>query len=141
MINLKICNINFDNETAVIKGKGSKERIVPISSIAIQLIQKINQLKNSNSYIICNETNKTQLTRQRISQILSDIEIMSGISPITPHMLRHSFATHLLNNGANLFIIQKLLGHENISTTEIYTHILTSDLKNILKTSHPLEKI
>ena len=141
LIHLRLRDINFENETAIIKGKGSKERIVPVSTFALQLIKKIQPSSDPNNYVIYSGKNKTQLTRQRITQILSEIEILSCISPITPHMLRHSFATHLLNNGANLFVIQKLLGHESISTTEIYTHVLTSDLKNILVSSHPLEKI
>lgn len=141
LIHLRLRDINFENETAIIKGKGSKERIVPVSTFALQLIKKTQPSQDPNNYVIYSGKNKTQLTRQRITQILSEIEILSCISPITPHMLRHSFATHLLNNGANLFVIQKLLGHESISTTEIYTHVLTSDLKNILVSSHPLEKI
>jgi len=136
LINLKFSHINFTNKTAIIYGKGAKERIVPISDSAIQIIKESGYEKNH--FLIRAENSTTNISRQRVSQILSEIEVLSGISPITPHMLRHSFATHLLNNGANLFVIQKLLGHENISTTEIYTHVLTSDLKEILRKTHPL---
>lgn len=138
LTNLKFSHINFTNKTATIYGKGSKERLVPIADSALTIIKNLDYKKNQ--FLIRGENSTSNITRQRIAQILSQIEILSGISPITPHMLRHSFATHLLNNGANLFVIQKLLGHENISTTEIYTHVLSSDLKEILQKKHPLGK-
>jgi site-specific recombinase XerD len=84
----------------------------------------------------------THITRQRLHQMLKELAIKIGIDPsrVHPHVIRHSFASHLLNSGVDLRILQELLGHTNISTTEIYTHILDSKLKNLVFSHHPLSK-
>lgn len=130
LINLEINNIDFTEELLKIYGKGKKERIVPINEIALKYLSMwINDyrpsiLKNkTNNYVFIN-TFGNILTRQGFFKILKARVVESNIKKdVSPHTLRHSFATHLLNNGADIRIIQELLGHENLVTTEIYAHL------------------
>jgi integrase/recombinase XerD len=134
-----------------ILGKGNKERIVPISEDTKILIDQYVEIKNSkfpklketaNSYLFISQNLNKNLTRQRVGQILKQLALKAGISPekVSPHKLRHSFATFLLRNGMNLKYIQDLLGHKDISTTEIYTHLNVSNLEETIKNFHPLNK-
>lgn len=136
LLDLKLSNYYKDESCIKVMGKGSKERIVPLADITIKYLDLyINEYRNFilkskiSEYIFVNY-NGNRMTRQGFFKILKQICKSSGINKeISPHILRHSFATHLLNNGADLRIIQELLGHENISTTEIYSHVSSEKIK------------
>lgn len=143
MLDLKINNYYQDDECIKVMGKGKKERIIPIGDITIKYLNMyINEYRNyilktkQSDYLFVNY-NGSRLSRQGFFKILKKICRENNIEKdISPHILRHSFATHLLNNGANLRVIQELLGHENISTTEIYSHISKEKVKEDYK-KHP----
>ncbi len=133
----------------IIKGKGAKERLVLLNEVAIKSI--IEYLVVRPKFIVNNQESTwlfpgdkfdNPITRQRIGQLLKDLARKCNMDEkkVSPHVIRHSFATHLLNNGADVVFIQKMLGHSNISTTQIYTHVANERLKNILLKSHPLSK-
>jgi len=130
LLDLKLYNYYEEDACIKVMGKGSKERIIPIGDITIKYLNLyINEYRNfilktkQSDYLFVNY-NGNRMTRQGFFKILKKICDESNINKeISPHILRHSFATHLLNNGADLRVIQELLGHENISTTEIYSHI------------------
>ena len=135
LLNLTLSNYNPEDGSIKVMGKGSKERYVPISDVAIKYLNLyLNKyrkyiIKNSSDYIFVNYNGK-KMSRQGFFKILKALCQKSGINKeISPHILRHSFATHLLNNGADLRIIQELLGHASISTTEIYSHISNKKIK------------
>lgn len=130
LLNLKLYNYYEEDSSVKVMGKGSKERIIPIGDVTIKYLNLyINEyrkyiLKTRQSDYLFINYNGNKMSRQGFSKILKEISSKNNIKKdISPHILRHSFATHLLNNGANLRVIQELLGHENISTTEIYSHI------------------
>ncbi|MFN7710357.1 MAG: site-specific tyrosine recombinase XerD [Holosporales bacterium] len=130
-----------------ILGKGNKERMVPLNETAVGAIQRYLKFRG---VFIANEASERwlfpsygrsgHLTRQRVGQLLKQLALAAGLNPqrVSPHVLRHAFATHLLEGGANLLSVQKLLGHADISTTEIYTHVMTKRLKDVVETYHPL---
>ncbi|WP_339046060.1 tyrosine recombinase [Candidatus Mesenet endosymbiont of Agriotes lineatus] len=133
----------------IIKGKGEKERLVLLNEAAINSINEYLTIRAK--FITNNQESKwlfpgdkfdNPITRQRVGQLLKDLARKCGIDEkkVSPHVIRHSFATHLLNNGADIIFIQKMLGHSSISTTQIYTHVANEKLKNILLKSHPLAK-
>lgn len=147
----------------IIKGKGSKERFVPINNRAKEMLIKylnlrerllqnkhsewlwttlVNFSKTKKDTKIKYKTKDNHITRQIFALNLKELAINCGIdiNKISPHIIRHSFATHLLNRGADLRILQELLGHSDISTTQIYTHIVDDKLKNIVNSLHPLAK-
>ncbi len=141
LLNLTISNYNKEDASVKVMGKGSKERIIPLSDITMKYLDMYLDnyrkflLKNEPSLYIFINYNGKKMSRQGFFKILNELCQKSGINrQISPHVLRHSFATHLLNNGADLRVIQELLGHENISTTEIYSHIsnekISEDYKN-----------
>lgn len=143
LVNLKLSDIDLDNGYVRCFGKGKKERIVPIGEIALDYLKKyISEYRNSmlKGYYTDNiflNNHGQNMTRQGFFLIIKKIAEDKHIDKnITPHMLRHSFATHLLNNGADLRTIQEMLGHSNISTTQIYTNV-TND---ILKENYELYK-
>lgn len=146
LMELKLNNIDFTDELIRVMGKGSKERIIPLGEEAIKYLSLyINQYRNlilktktSNYLFINNFGNK--MTRQGFFKILKKECQDKGIEKnISPHTLRHSFATHMLNNGADLRVIQELLGHADISTTQIYTHISKEKIKQDYE-YHPRSK-
>ncbi len=131
----------------VIKGKGGRERLVPLSDPAKASIQKWRGLLVARFPAIANspwlfpsESESGHLTRQAFARDLKEIAAAAGLSPsrISPHVLRHAFASHLLQNGADLRIVQELLGHADVSTTQIYTHILDERMKSMVRDLHPL---
>ena len=144
LVNLKISNIYFEEEFVRVIGKGSKERLVPISSKAIKEIRywfmdrDILKIKNGEEDYVFLNRRGSHLTRTMILIMLKRLAADAGIQKtISPHTLRHSFATALLEGGADLRVIQVLLGHESIGTTEIYTHIDTSTLRQEILAHHP----
>src|SRR5574344_2166786 len=145
LVNLKLINIDFEMNLVRTIGKGNKERIIPINDISSDIIKTYidhyrNQFikKGSSDYIFLSNKGSTKMTRQNFFMILKKIAISQNIeTEFSPHTLRHSFATHLLQNGADLRINQELLGHSNISTTQIYTHVSNEKLKQDYKDFHP----
>ena len=144
LVNLKISDIYRQEGFMRITGKGNKQRLVPISPVADEWLsywfQDRNQLdiKPEFSDIVFLNRYGRQLTRAMIFTIIKTLARQANIhKTISPHTLRHSFATHLLQNGADLRVIQQLLGHEDITTTEIYTHIEIQDLREAILKFHP----
>ena len=145
LVNIKIKDIDFSNKTILIFGKGSKERLVSFGEPALDSInQYINdgrkQYEIESEYLIVGK-NEEQLTTRRIEQIIGELINKTSIKMnITPHMFRHTFATHLLDNGSDLIAVQELLGHESLSSTEIYTHISNEHLREVYLKCHPRNK-
>ena len=136
LTNLELSNIDLDECLVRVMGKGSKERIVPLGDYAIDALKEYIYFyrpmlnKNNSSYVFLNNRGGI-LSRQFIFKVIKEECIKKGIRKnVSPHTLRHTFATHLLKNGADLRIIQELLGHENLSTTQIYTHLTNDKLKH-----------
>lgn len=144
VISLEINNIFFQDGFLRIFGKGSKERIVPIGKSALKFIEKyydeerkIIKNKDSHNFVFLNFRGK-KMTRMSVWNIVKKYSAIAGVKKeIHPHTLRHTFATHLLEGGADIRIIQEMLGHSDISTTQIYTHIDKEYLIEIHKTFHP----
>ena len=131
------------------KGKANKERMVPISKVAILAIKKyLAELKKTNiafyesDFLFPSRSKNGYLNRERFFLIIKKIAVLAGLNPryVSPHKIRHAFASHLLSNGADLRVIQTLLGHKNLSTTEIYTHILDEKMIKSVQENHPFAK-
>ena len=144
LVNLKLSNIYFKENILKVTGKGDKERFVPLGKIASTEIKTYISLRDKlkidlkfSDILFLNKYGR-RLTRSMIFKIISDASKSIKLEKkISPHTLRHSFATHLLKNGADLRTIQLILGHESITTTEIYTHLDTFHLEEVLKKYHP----
>ncbi len=145
LINLKISDLFFKEGFIRVIGKGNKQRFVPINKNTIKFINfykdqirsKINNQKGFEDTLFLNRRGK-QITRNMIFMIIKDLVTKAGIHKnVSPHTFRHSFATHLLENGADLRAIQQMLGHESITTTEIYMHVDKSFLKDVVEKYHP----
>lgn len=143
---LLLVNVDFSNSYLKVLGKGNKERIVPFYEEAGEILQLyISKVRSKIDVNNCESVflNKhgNPLSKRYIEKIVEKVGVMAGINrKVHPHMLRHSFATHLLDNGADLRVVQELLGHENLSTTQIYTHITIDKLKDVIDKSHPRSK-
>lgn len=149
ILTLPISSITHAYETRTLRllGKGSKERIVPLSPPAITRLKEYMSIRDqfmknkiSSPWLFPSSSHQGYLTRQRFDQILKELAPQAGLerSHLSAHTLRHAFATHLLQHGLDLLSVQKLLGHADISTTAIYTHILPDRLKKTVETFHPL---
>ena len=140
LITLKLDGVNLDGGFVRCMGKGSKERIVPLGASAAQAVSAYlmaRRIRKPTNYLFLNNRGD-KLSRMGFWKILKAYGLKAGIKKkLTPHVLRHSFATHLLERGADLRAVQTMLGHSNISTTEIYTHVMRERLKEIYKTYHP----
>ncbi|MGB9677609.1 MAG: tyrosine recombinase XerC [Candidatus Ratteibacteria bacterium] len=142
LANLRIDDINFTDEVIKVKGKGKKERIVPVGKPALNcLIEYIEKRPNkTEKFLFLNKYGK-KLTERSIERIVKKYTLISGINKrVTPHTIRHTFATHLLDKGADLRTVQELLGHERITTTQIYTHLTVEKLKELYEKFHPRGK-
>lgn len=144
LINLNVNDIDLSNASVRIFGKGSKERIIPLNDYAIDalnnyiLTHRRSLFKHGESNYLFLNNHGNKMTRQGFFKILEKIAKEKGIkSELSPHTLRHSFATHLLKHGADLRSIQELLGHSDISTTQIYTHITSERLQKNYEEFHP----
>lgn len=129
----------------LIHGKGAKERMVPMHAGAVAALQKWLAIRNDDKskYVFPSNGKTGHITRDGFFKILKKCAVLSGIEParVSPHVLRHSFASHLLAGGANLRAIQTMLGHEDISTTQIYTHVMPQHLIETVQEHHPLSHI
>ena len=151
LVTMTLASLYQDKNFIIISGKGNKERLIPISKDTQDTINNYLKIRkfffNKNKevkWLFPSKQSKVgHITRQRFSQLLSLLSDKAGlkIKKISPHKLRHAFASHLLANGADLRSLQQMLGHEDISTTQIYTHILDKRLKQIIKDKHPLSKV
>ena len=148
-----------DPQMLIVKGKGNKERLVPLSDPARDALRDYIDVRDAfipsdksegqadrpgqSSYLFPSRGKTGHLTRQMFLKMIKDLAVDAGVAPsrVSPHVLRHSFASHLLANGADLRSLQKMLGHSDISTTQIYTHVLESRLRGLVQEHHPLAHI
>lgn len=144
LVDLKISHISFDDGYMIIEGKGEKQRLVPLSPVAMRLIRDYMPWRNTlpikkgSEDILFLNRRGAPLTRVMVFYIIRDLAMIAGIEKkVSPHTLRHSFATHLLEGGANLRAIQEMLGHESIATTEVYLHLDRTRLLTELTEHHP----
>lgn len=148
LVGLPASAVRGDPRMILVKGKGGKERMVPLSPGARQAVQAwlsvrdADKAAQSSPFLFASRGKEGHLTRVWFFQQIKKIAVHGGVSPdkVTPHTLRHAFATHLLAGGADLRSIQTLLGHADVATTEIYTHILDERLKELVLEHHPLAK-
>ncbi|MDX1916623.1 MAG: site-specific tyrosine recombinase XerD [Rickettsiaceae bacterium] len=147
MLSLDDGGMKIQNDLLIIEGKGRKERGVIISASTKDSIEKYLKIRraylNSNKgalYLFPSNSSSGYMTRQNFALLLKKLALNAGLDPakISPHKLRHSFATRLLESGADLRVIQELLGHSDISTTQIYTHVATQKLRDFLEERHPM---
>ena len=141
LVNIKLKDINFKDKKILILGKGNKERYVLYGEVLKNLLDeylvKREKLSNNSDYLILNK-NGTQITVRGIRSIISSILKQGELDfHVSPHTLRHTFATHMLENGADLKSVQELLGHENLSTTQVYTHVTNERLRSVYLKTHP----
>lgn len=154
LVGLPVAAVRGDPRMILVKGKGGKERMVPLSSPARAAVTAWLDHRDAQEeagrkagrapsrHLFPGEGREGHLTRQYFHSLVKDVAVLAGISPsrVTPHVLRHAFATHLLANGADLRVIQTLLGHADVATTEIYTHVVDDHLKDLVLTRHPLAR-
>ena len=155
LVSLPVAAARGNPEMLLVRGKGGKERMVPLSppsKVALAAWLEVRdtaeekarrERKTPRSKFLFPSTGKLgHLTRQQFHRLIKDLAVAGGVSPakVTPHTLRHAFATHLLANGADLRSIQTLLGHADVSTTEIYTHVLEERLRSLVLDHHPLAR-
>ena len=142
VINSKDSQVNFSNHSLKILGKGNKERIVPISPEVGSAIKKYQIERNSfinerDDFLFVNERGKRLSPRSVYSSVKKYLSLVTTIDKRSPHVLRHTFATHLTNNGADLNAVKELLGHSSLAATQVYTHNSIEKLKNVYKKAHP----
>jgi integrase/recombinase XerC len=145
LVELEMCDLDLQEGILRVRGKGRKDRLTPIGSQAIKAVQRYFELRNADLKLQNPNTPRVFLNKhgeplstRSVRRKLDKYLIEAGLDPgISPHTLRHSFATHLLNNGADLRSVQELLGHQSLSTTQIYTHLTTSRVKQVYDDAHP----
>jgi integrase/recombinase XerD len=153
LVGLPMSALGEDNQFIMVAGKGGRERMVPMSDAAQDALKIYQDCRetfispddtgNQAQWLFPSKTSQNgHLTRQRFAQLLKDLAQKAKIESgrVSPHILRHAFATHLLSNGADLRSVQKMLGHADIATTQIYTHIVGDKAKETVEDKHPLSK-
>jgi integrase/recombinase XerD len=148
ILGLRVEAAKSKEQFLLIKGKGGRERLVPLNDAARDALKSFLLLRahagdgSDEGYLFSSYGGAGHLTRQRLGQELKALAAAAGLSPskVSPHVLRHAFASHLLAGGADLRAVQQMLGHADISTTQIYTHVLSERLRKIVETHHPLGK-
>jgi integrase/recombinase XerD len=149
LVGLPLNAVTGDRQVLLVKGKGNRERMVPMNGEAraaldTYLTVRITFLQESteSKWLFPSRGKEGHVTRRRFAQMLDDLALAANLDPrrVSPHVLRHAFASHLLANGADLRLVQQMLGHADISTTQIYTHILDAQLKSLVSNMHPLAK-
>lgn len=148
LVGLPLTAVRGEERFLAVSGKGGRERLVPLSGTAREAIDAYLPLRtirlgdHVSPWLFPSRGRQGHLTRHRFAQLLKDLAVAAGLDPtcVSPHTLRHAFASHLLANGADLRAVQQMLGHADISTTQIYTHVLDERLKELVQTHHPLAK-
>ena len=149
LVGLPVAAIARDRRFLTIRGKGGRERIVPLGEAAADALADYTAVRETylkggkpSPWMFPSRAGAGHLTRHRFAQVLKELADAAGIDPgkVSPHVLRHAFASHLLNNGADLRSVQKMLGHADISTTQIYTHVLEDRLRTLVEDHHPLSR-
>ena len=158
LVGLPLAAVARDTGVLIVRGKGGKERMVPLTEASIRALDayraerhvflprdaasKSEKPARESKWLFPSRAGSGHLTRHRFAQLLKELAIDCNIDPekISPHVLRHAFATHLLDHGADLRSVQQMLGHADISTTQIYTHVVSDRLKTLVETHHPLAR-
>jgi integrase/recombinase XerD len=150
VVGLPLAAAKRDQPFLVVRGKGAKERLVPLNDAAKRALAVYLEVRSqflprsikASPWLFPSSGDSGHLTRQRLGQLLKDAAVKAGIEParVSPHVLRHAFATHLLDRGADLRALQKMLGHADIATTQIYTHVATGRLAALVSEAHPLAR-
>jgi len=147
LVGLPLSAVTRDVRYLVVRGKGDKERVVPLSDPALDALHAYRQVRDQflvkgqpSPWLFPSRGKTGHLTDRRLAQLLKALAIDANLPPakVSPHVLRHAFASHLLANGADLRSVQQMLGHADISTTQIYTHVLEARLKSLVEEHHPL---
>ena len=152
LVGLPLSAISRDGRILIVRGKGGKERMLPLSEPASDAIDAYNDVRDSfipkgqhgagEGWLFPSRAKQGYLTRARFGQLMNELAVDAGLDPrrVSPHVLRHSFASHLLAHGADLRSLQQMLGHSDIVTTQIYTHVLEERLRQLLDEAHPLAR-
>jgi integrase/recombinase XerD len=153
LVSLPLATVRSRNGFVLVKGKGSKERFVPLNAGARTAIQTYLDVRSefipdgagrarADRFLFCSRSGQGHLTRRRCHQMLKELALRAGIDPekLSPHVLRHAFATHLVEGGADLRSVQTLLGHADVATTQIYTHVAKDTLRKVVESAHPLSR-
>ncbi|MEQ8252415.1 MAG: site-specific tyrosine recombinase XerD [Oceanibaculum nanhaiense] len=153
LVGLPLAAVTRDTGMLIVRGKGGKERMVPLTEASIRAVEAYRQVrdaflkegqkeKQKSPYLFPSRGDSGHLTRHRFAQLLKELAVTAGIDPqkVSPHVLRHAFATHLLDHGADLRSVQQMLGHADISTTQIYTHVVEERLRRLVEQHHPLAR-
>ena len=145
LVSLPRAVLRGDRRVLTIKGKGGRERLVPLNPAARDALDRylaVSGRFDNSPWLFASKSAEGHVTRQGFALDLKDLALEAGLDPerVSPHVLRHAFASHLLDRGADLRAVQQLLGHADISTTEIYTHVLQERLKKLVNEHHPLAK-
>jgi len=148
LVGLPLAAVSRDPHVLIVRGKGERERMVPLGESARRAVRDYLavrdrfQARAGDSPWLFPGRGRQHLTRHRFAQLLKELAVEAGIEPrrVSPHVLRHAFATHLLHHGADLRAVQQMLGHADISTTQIYTHVLDERLRRLVADHHPLAK-
>ena len=138
LVGLDVEDVDFISNIVKVMGKGKKERIIPIGNTALEAMKNYIDNRPHESKAVFLNKSGTRLSDRSVRNIINKYILREAMRQhVTPHMFRHSFATHLLNRGADLRSVQELLGHANLSTTQIYTHLTTDKLKLVYDQAHP----
>jgi len=151
LVSLPLAAVGRDKPIVIVSGKGGRERMIPIGEPARAAVREYIQVRavfitsgnKDSAWLFPSRSKSGHLSRDGFTKILKELAVLAGLEPskVSPHVLRHSFASHLLANGADLRSLQQMLGHADISTTQIYTHVLDERLRNLVETNHPLSKV
>ncbi len=153
LVGLPLSAVTGDGRMLIVRGKGGKERMVPLSEPAMDAIEAYREVREgflpkgraglASSFLFPSRGKGGYLTRARFGQLMKELAVRAGLDPrkVSPHVLRHSFASHMLAHGADLRSLQQMLGHSDVSTTQIYTHVLDERLKSLVESAHPLAMV
>lgn len=149
LVGLKVSALRKGERVIIVRGKGDKERLAPLSRRAVEAVEAYTGVRQefvgegkASSWLFPSRGQTGHITAARFAQMLKDLAVEAGVpaSKVSPHVLRHAFATHLLEGGADLRSVQQMLGHADITTTQIYTHVAQDRLRELVMTKHPLAK-